>query len=787
MSKIKIITAIFILLISNYAFAEKEEGVTGQVKDAQTKKPIEFCSIVVFNEKDSLLTGGVTDEGGFFSIPLARGKYKFLIEYIGYVSDTVSVNVRTGSEFLGVFKLEPDNSLEEVVVNGRTESNLIDKDVYLVTKDLKTGAANTKEVLSRVKGVTYDRYNNSIKVDGEENIIILVNGLEKDQKYIKNLTPERLKKIEVIRDPSGRYALEGYSAVINVILKDDYKGYEISVEERAISDLDNEETEFLLPINNTSLNFNYTYNKVNLYAKYDYNYMDLKILSTATKKYNTGLEIIKTGFNDKPNTEVSNINDGITIGADYYLNPKHTISFESSFDDLLFNEEKNINKIQSTYILNGVVIDELNTENNNDATSSSNSHTLYYLGKFNNSNSIKADFTFSKYSKDYINHYYEDNLLQRTEIGTNDNTNTKFYVEFNHTINAKSNYQIGYGNTTKNRDNTYSIGTTTDNYEYTDFRNKFYAYYSYKFNDKLGIKIGGAAETSQPKSGDLSTTYFIYQPYADIKYKPAKFLDIRFKYRSSSDYPSISQANPFEYIIDAETVQKGNPLLEPSVKHKISVKFKILQGLATIEPYYHFSNNYISKTGFLRDDGIFEYNYSNTGEYEHKGIKGNLTVPVGKSFFWQSSANFFTSKIVYNNIENSFSDWKMNSQLIYINKKHGTVGGLIYQNNMYKFITAQGYNKWNNDFWGLFVQQDFFKRKLHVMAFYMLPIEYGLDFDQGSYVKTDSYIETNIQDMHILKNIFMLEISFRLNRGKSIRKTEKDIKKEEKSSKGGIF
>lgn len=784
-----ILLTIIFTISFNSAFAEKDVGVSGQVKDAKTKKAIEFCSISILNMKDSLISGAVSDERGFFSTPLARGKYKLLIEYIGYIPDTTEVNIVTGNEFLGTFKLVQDNSLEEVVIEGKTTNNLIDKDVYLVTKDLKTGAANTKDVLSKVEGVTYDRYNNSIKVDGEDNIKILVNGLEKDQEYIKNLSPERLKKIELIRDPSGRYALEGYSAVINVILKDDYKGYEAYIEERTISDLDNKDKKYLLPINNTYFNLNYTYNKVNLYTNYRYDYMGLALLNTSQKKYTSGLEVEKLSADGLPNLKLKNNSDGITVGADYYLNPKHTISFESRFNGLAFknNNMQNLSKVR--YYQDGILVNEFDAENNNLSENKSNSHSLFYIGRLTKKSTINVDFTYSDNKSNYANKYIEDKVLLRTEEGQNHRTNTKFYAEFNHTINSKSDIQLGYGNTTKKLINYFSIeGMTPDNFEFTDLRNKLYAYYSYKFNEKVGVKFGGAAEISQPKAKGLSTTYFIYQPYADIKYKPFKFLDVRFKYRSSSDYPETSQANPFEYIIDSETVQKGNPQLQPSVKHRVSTQFKIMQGLATIEPYYHFSNNLISRTGFLREDGIFEYNYHNTGNYVHTGIKGNLTIPFGKSLFLQTNANFFKSKIEYDNKINEFNDWKMNSQLIYVNQQFGTVGGIIYQNNMYKSITAQGYNKWNNDFWGLFLQQDFFKKKLHVMAFYMLPISWGMEYDQGSYVKTDKYTELQIQDMKILHNAFMLQVSFRLNKGKSVRKTKKDIKDDEKkSSGGGIF
>lgn len=783
--------------ISSNMFAENNIGVSGQVKDEQSKEVIEFCNVHVFNMKDSLITGGVTDDKGFFIIPLARGNYKLLTEYMGYISDTTEISVKTGTEFIGIIKLKRDeNIIDEIVISGSTVDNLIDKDVYLVTSDLKTGAADTKDVLSKVSGVNYDRYNNSIKVDGDDNIIILVNGLEKDQEYIKNLAPDRLKKIEVIRDPSGRYALEGYSAVINIILKEDYKGTEFHLSDQLITDPDNKDSNYRIPINNLNASVNYTYNKVNIYSSVRYNVLDFAILSTNNKKYDDGLTIDKTPQNDLHNLLYNNTGDNLTVGADYYINPKHTISYESNFRGYLFGESSSNEQYNTLYRQDGILTDNFNIETNNNSENQSNYHSLFYIGKFNERNSLNVDFTYSTYNDTYTNKYLENNVLTRTEQGTNQKTNTKFYTELNHVINSKSNFQVGYGNETKSLTNSI----ITDNIDFTelpegeisdfnltDLRHKIFAYYSLNINKKLGIKLGGAAEMSIPEVYGEKISYFIYQPYADIKYKLFKFLNIKLKYRSSSDYPTISEANPFTYVIDQETISKGNPLLSPAVQHKLSIKFNILNGLASIEPYYHFSENYISQIGTLRDDGIFELTYQNAGRYEHKGIRGNLTVPFGKSLFLQTDANFYKSEIEIDGRTQKIDDWRMNSQLIYVNKKHGTVSGLIFQNNLSKYITAQGYNMWNNDFWGLFVQQPLFKKKLNVMILYMLPLELGMDYYQGSYTETMNYSELKTQDMSLLKNVVLLRISFRMNKGQSVRKTNKDVKEEKEKSTKKLF
>ncbi len=776
-----------LILSGTTAFAEKEAGVTGQIKDAKSKKAIEFCTVRIFNMKDSLISGAITDSKGFFSVPLSPGNYKFLAEYIGYKSDTVNVSVRTGTEFIGIVKLMPvENSIDEVTITGKSKINLIDKDEYIVTSKMKTGTANTKDVLSKVNGVTYDRYNNSIKVDNETNIIMLVNGLEKDQEYIQNLAPDRLKKIEIIRDPSGRYALEGYSAVINIILKDDYKGLEFYTEDQSLSDLDNKNKNYL-PMNNFSGSLNYTYNKINLYAKINTGFMDLKLLSSNKKVYDNGFEVVKNSDNDIPNFTIDRIYNRITLGIDYYINPKQTISYESRIRGNFFgnNTEKSLFNVSE--MQDGSEINNYNSENINTSNDNSNSHSFFYKSIIDKNNTLNIDFTYSASKNDYSNNYYENDILIYNQSGKNDNKNTKFYAEFNHTINSKSGIQAGYGNTWKKTVNTFNFGETE--FTQTDLRHKLYAYYSLNFNKKFGIKFGLAGETSTPEIEGKKRTYFIYQPYADIKIKPIKMLDIRLKYRSSSNYPSVSEANPDTIFIDNSSLRVGNPLLAPSVTHKLSVRFNIMGGLASVEPYYHFSNNYITQTGELNSAGIFEYTYNNAGQYEHYGFKVGLTVPFGKSLFWQNNANFFKSSILYNNEENKIQDWTMSSNLIYVNKKYKTTTGLIYQNNLKKHITAQGYNMWNNDFWGYMIQQPFFKQKLNVMIFYMLPIDLGVDYNQGSYIKTDTYSETNIQDISILKNILMFRITFRLNKGKSIHKTKKEFKDddENQNKKGGIF
>lgn len=769
--------------------AQSKVELTGQVKDAQTKKNLEFCAISVFNQKDSLITGSVTNEKGYFTIPLNGGRYKVIASFIGYKADTVVTTISDASKFFGVMKLQPDiKKLSEVSIKSSAKESQLDRDVQVVTDKMKEGTANTKDVLDKMTGVDIDRYSNTIKVDNDSKVIILVDGIEKDQEYIKNLAPERLKKIEVIRDPGGRYALEGYSAVINVILKKDYQGTELYASHRSMNDLDASKQENIPVQSNLSGTVNYVYNKLNLYAKVSQDINNFNLQSNVLKEYDNGLSIenVPPAPNDM-NNQIKQRYHNYTLGADYYLNPKHTISYESNFNTQPLSKNSSKETANVLYRLNGDLFDNILVTTINKSKSFSMYQSLFYEGKLSENDVINSNLTYSNYNSSYINEYIEGTMTNRTETGNDRKNSTRFYAEYTHTFPKNMNLQIGYGNSFEDQKNKFSTGGDASNFSYTDQQHKLYSYYAWQISKKFGFKLGGVAETSAPNAGGIKNNYTIVQPYADIKFTPSANLDFKVKYRASSTYPSISQTNPFTTMIDLQSVRTGNPTLSPEVTHKISLQTNILQGLASIEPYYHFSDNYIAEFGTLRSDGLFAYSYSNAGNYKNYGIEARLAVPIGKNFVVQSDVDFYNSKIKTSGNNNALNAYVMSNQLIYQNQKYASVAGFQYQKNMRKYISTQGYGKGDNDFWIVFVQQPFFKQRLSVMLVYFTPITWGVDFNQGSYIHTTNYTEQKNYDISLLKNMLLLEISYRFNYGKQVTLKNKKVEQINEKNGKGIF
>ena len=789
MKRYYVIIALFFI---QWVKAQQEIYISGQVLDSVSNQGLESCAVGFFNDQKELVTGTVTDRKGYFETGLKPGKYQMVLDYIGYQKKSIPVFVKQNNRFLGIFKLSPDeNLLKSVEVKAKNKSFQVDKDVYTVTRKMKVAAANTNDVLGKIQGVTYDRYNNQIKVDGQTNVKILVDGLEKDSGYIQNLNPERIKKVEIIRDPAGRYALDGYTAVINIILKKDYTGLELNLSSQTILDTDVADKSHFIPMKNYSAGLTYTYNKLNIYTQY-YSYAnDFTFPTTTLYKYNDGSMIQKLDGHIN-NMEKIALGDRLTFGVDFYINPRHTLSFETGFNNVFNNKDHTglqYDVVQTDASGANTQYQLLNLLN---GRSKSHSQTVFYIGKFNEQDELRMDAGLSYYEDKGDNRFFTNQILDRREQFVSSQNSFRYNAEYVHQLSDHSSLQAGYGfsRQIKRNDLTTTAGnqSATQNFELIDVRHKIFAYYAFKFNKDLSLKAGLAGEISRPEVFGNKSMYLIYQPYLDIKYKLSKKTGLKLKYRTQSRYPGLSQANPNTVYVNQQTVSKGNPELAPAVTHQLGLRFDFFGGSMFAEPYYHFSNNYIGEIARLRNDGIIEQTYENIGHYRHYGIKGNVAVPFSKKLFWQTNFDLYHSSMTFRNNTNAFNDYSLESNLMYVNQPKALTTGLVYQRGMNKYITPQGYHKWNNDFLGFLIQKSFFKQKLNLMLMYMLPVDFGVDYVQEEYTKTLQYESLTKYDIHLLKNIVVFRLNYRFNKGKATRKTQKNIDDDSpKKEKNGIF
>lgn len=771
--------------------------VSGQVKDHDSKENLPYSKVIALDANDSIVQGGITDDKGFFNLPLTPGQYRIVTSAYGYENDTLAAGTIQEDAFVGIIRMKAAVvDLEVMKVEASSRIDLLEKDVQVITDDHKLGSTAAKDVLNRLPGISYDEYSGRLKVDNDANILVLVNGVEKNQEYVQNLEPERLLRVETVRDPGGRYGLEGYSAIVNIILKDDYKGTEVYLEESQLVDINTRKSKLDLLILSLGATYNFTHNKLNVYGAANLSRRGFKIESSTETNYADGLRILDKSTSAE-NGLIAEYDAYYTLGFDYKINPKHQLSFESHTAALPRSSNDNTFTYSTEIYSNDSLIDSYGFVDRYKSKSSDYNNSIFYIAEFDKKNKLNVNFTHSYYQDDYTRNTTQEGIYERLESGKNQMQYTRFYAEYDHSFSPKTTLQVGYGNTWREMKNNFEVNQTnlgtgellafSNDFTLTDMRHKLYTNLSLKMSKKWGLMVGIAGEVSSPRAAGTQFHYFIYQPMLDLKYAAGKAIDFRLKYRVSSAYPTIDEANPFTSQVNPRITSTGNPFLKPSTTHEFSLRMNILNGLISLEPYSHYSNNLVAQVGELDATNVFNYNYENAELYQRNGVELNFSKYFDISILIQANVDLYHAKIVSSSGTNSLMDWRADADLIYIFRKTETLLGLKYQRQQSKYITGLGYSKGDVDFWMLFYKQPLFKKRASILFGYFLPINLGAGFNQDSRTTAEGFSMQANNDVSLVKNMFILEFSYRFNKGNSVKKVEKNIQDEPEKQGGGMF
>jgi hypothetical protein len=206
----------------------RDVTITGKVIDKDVNAPLEYATVAFFSKKENkIITGGITDEQGNFSISVPPGTYDITVEYISYKKKTIPNRTLTGDTDLGVLGIAVDvEALGEVeVIAERTTVEIkLDKKIYNVGKDLTVRGGTVSDVLDNVPSVSVDVEGN-VSLRGNDNVRILINGKPSglvglnSTDALRQLPAESIERVEVITSPSARYDAEGTAGILNIILR----------------------------------------------------------------------------------------------------------------------------------------------------------------------------------------------------------------------------------------------------------------------------------------------------------------------------------------------------------------------------------------------------------------------------------------------------------------------------------------------------------------------------------------------------------------------------------------
>ncbi len=597
--------------------------VTGIVLDQDTNKPLEYATVSFYNlRQQKIVTGGITDVDGKFSIEVNTGVYDVNIEFISFKTKTLPKQKLLKSTDLGSITLGLDReTLDDVVVIAEktTVEIKLDKKIYNVGKDLTVSGGTVSDVLDNVPSVSVDVEGN-VALRGNDNVRILINGKPSglvglsSTDALRQLPAESIERVEVITSPSARYDAEGTAGILNIILR-----------RSKLQGLNG-----AITINTgypeaagISGNINYRTGDFNFFTTSGYNYREVPGNSLNETQF---LNIQSDGSDD-PDTflteerDFDRIRKGLTTntGVEWYINKSSSIT--SSFLYRFRDNKSNTTNIITEPDINGTILSQnvrFDPEIEDDITKQ---YSLNYVKNFNDSgHKLTFDFQIENSNEDERSRITQENISTVELVNTLENQD-RILLQSDYVlpIGEKTQFELGYrGNFNEldtdflvQFDNNGTITTDTNlsnNLIFTERINAFYTQYGSK-SGKLSYLLGLRMEDTriiidQQTSGNFNRkNYTDWFPTINLGYEISKKQSLTLGYNRRIRRPRSRFVNPFPSRSSATNLFQGNPDLDPSYANTFDLGYLNRMGKLTLNTSIYYNRSTQIFTFIAEDTG----------------------------------------------------------------------------------------------------------------------------------------------------------------------------------------
>ncbi|WP_299117087.1 TonB-dependent receptor [uncultured Winogradskyella sp.] len=589
--KLNLFTLLFICFSISIASAQKQVKIEGTVVEDGTNIPLEYATITFKTTTDnSIVTGGITDSKGKFSVHVAAGTYHIYVEYISYKTKEYLNKTLTQSLNLGTVSLALDvESLGEVEIIAEltTVELKLDKKIYNVGKDLTVSGGTVSDVLDNVPSVSVD-VEGVVSLRGNDDVRILINGKPSglvglnSTDALRQLPAEAIERVEVITSPSARYDAEGSAGILNIILR-----------RSKLQGLNG-----AITLNGgypwqagISGNINYRTGDINLFNTTNYNYRE-----------SPGNALNETEFfnGDEPSTfleedrEFDRVRKGYSTntGIEWYINDTSSLTATLVYRDS-DNERNTFNRTlefdANNTLLNTTI--RRDPEFEDDKTVQ---YALSYDKQFNGDSQHKLTLDFQYEDSDELERSrINQNGFDVENVETDENQNRLLLqADYVQPINETGQFEAGYRGeffdlltdylveTSLDQGNTFEVNTDLSNS--LDFKqqvNAFYGQYGDKIGEKfsylLGLRYEGTRITiDQVTSGDFDKKeYHQLFPTVNLAFELSEDENITIGYNRRVRRPRSRFINPFPSRSSATNLFQGNPDLDPSTSNAFDIGY----------------------------------------------------------------------------------------------------------------------------------------------------------------------------------------------------------------------
>src|SRR5690554_1270777 len=386
--------------------------ITGTVKEENSNQPVPYATVAVIElETDNILTGVTTTDDGSFSVSTDQTNVYIEISFIGFAKKTVrDLNFQNGKASLGTLLLNSDgldlDAIEITAERSTTEFRL-DKRVFNVGQDISSTGMSAMQVLNNVPSVNVS-IEGEITLRGSAGVQILINGkpsvlADSQNNALGTITADMIDRIEVITNPSAKWAAEGSSGILNIILKKE--------EKRGLNGSISLNTG--IPNNHSvGVSLNKRTENFNFFTQMGAGY---RTLPRDRESINLN-KLNNTAISSEGTTTRNEYFYNITLGTDYHIDKYNVITLSGNFT---YDKEDHISE------MNYSIIDENNTPTSqwqrNEDTQGTNpkwQYDLQYKREFkdNKKHTLLFSTLGSFFGKDQTSDFAEISVLGNPEL-----------------------------------------------------------------------------------------------------------------------------------------------------------------------------------------------------------------------------------------------------------------------------------------------------------------------------------------------------------------------------------
>jgi len=670
---IKNVFLVIYLLVTGFDLtAQTQRIISGTVIEFETREPLQYANVVLFNNVDSTqVSGGVTNVDGRFRLEdIAEGNYFIKVSFIGFEDEQTSVFNHRKSSNIGTIAIKKSSILlDEISVTAERDllETKLDKKTYSVGKDITSVSGSVSDILQNIPSVSVD-INGNVSLRGSSNITFLLNGRPSSQ--LRRNAPTRLQqipantieRIEVITNPSAKYDPHGAGGIINIIQR---TGFQEGFNGQVFENIGNEKRF------NTTFILNYGEKNLSSFASYSLRHSDGKNKYSDERTLKDSTSGQSLSFYKEDGSTISNplahiINAGMTYQFDeenlveiagfYFLQN----SFHEGFSNIYEVDSENQ---PITALVSNNTNDELESEGEGGAS-------FEHLFGGNEDHSLVMEIEYANYYEredlkfnEFYSYPEEDVSTQNIFVKKSGNQ-TDVASEYASPINEETEFEVGYNGEFINDDIFYLNNEITSKYLFSQNVHALYGILVRDF-DAFSVEIGLRGEHASIKTNLLEpisrineNNYLKFYPSVHLSYEIDETQSMMLSYSKRINRPDADQLNPFPEFTDPRNAEAGNPNLLPEQVHSFEFVYQMFGKSFTFTPslFYRYKVDAFSWTSNLIGDTLIVRRIENLSKQQSAGVEAILS---GKIRNWANidlSASLFYDEIDGTNL--GFSESK---------------------------------------------------------------------------------------------------------------------------------